>query len=207
MPEGLFGFTNGGRPPIANPGQRRILNTDGSYSSSPFNSGKPDTPFNGPAGTSSLPVAGGVGDWLRSEILAVVPCRRLTVEVAYNAHASTTTGFVQVMALLSSYHGAAAPLATDDVWFAEPASDGSLAVGATTGVMPSGSSFTKTFTYGVQTVVPLIVKVGPATTNSDKGRVRIPFDVTDARWFMLLAREAGDATNPGNLSIGVVAIS
>lgn len=202
MTEGMIGRINGRSVPIANPGERKVLNTDGTYTASPFNSGLSTIPFNGAAGSTPLPVAGGVGDWLRSQIVGVDVARRLALEVAYDADAATTTGFVQLMLLASSAFDT--PLPGDDTWFALPASDGSITAGVTTGVLPTGTKFTKTATFGVQVFNALICKVGPVTANSDKERVRIPFDVTDARWAMVLAREGGDATHPGKLSLAFV---
>lgn len=197
MPEGLIGPGNGGRPPIANPGQGRALFADGTYGSSPFN-------VKALFSAGALPVAGGVGDWLRSEILSIVQARRIALEVSYDA-AATTTGFAQLRVLTSSYQGDVAPVASDDVWFDAAASDGSISSGATAGAVPTGALWTAGFAYGQQTFQPMIAKVGPSTTNSAKARMKLSFDVADARWFMLLAREGGDPTHPGTLGIRVVA--
>ncbi len=164
-------------------------------------------PFSGAAGPTVLPASGA---WTQSEILPVTQLRRLVVEVSYNAHSATTAGYPQIMVMLSCYGPSAetsadAPAIGDDVWFLPGITDGAVTAGAlAAGTIGAGSDYTVTAEWGAVDYHEMVVNCKKALATSDKIRMRLAFDVTDARWFALQAREIGDTTNRGILNLSVV---
>lgn len=180
--------------PIASVGIRKVLRTAAL------------APFSGAAGTTVLPASGA---WTQSEVIPVLYLRRLVVEVFYNAHASTTAGYPQLLLMLSSVGPDATtglgPAVGDDVWGLTAATDGVVTAAAlTAGTIGTGSDFTVSAEFGATDYHEQVVNVKKALANSDKIRARLSVDVTDARYFMLQAREIGDTTNRGILNLSVV---
>lgn len=196
MSNSHFGPVERGATPVASSGNRTTLNTQAGV------------PFSGAAGSTVLPASGA---WTASEVIAVGPLRRLTLEISYNASAATTTGYAQIIPILSEQNKGATtdltpvkPLFSDDVWFIPGVTDGSVTAGAlAAGTIAASSTFTISGTFGQVQYNPLVIKVSPATANSAIIRVKVDIDVTSATWFYLQAREAGDATNRGILNISV----
>lgn len=195
MSDSIFGLIDKASVPLAATGDRRVLNTAAGV------------PFSGANGTTVLPASGA---WTQSEVVAVQPLRRLVVEVSYNANESTTTGYPQIIVALSSQAnagvvGAPAPAVGDDVWFVPGITDGSVTAGAlTAGTIGSGSDYTVTASWGAVDYRMMVINAKAALANSDKIRMRFSVDVTDAKWFMLQAREIGDTTNRGILNLSIV---
>lgn len=158
-------------------------------------------------GAGVLPASGA---WTQSEVVPVQQLRRLVIEVAYNANASTTAGYPQLLLMLSSQAnaevaGAPWPLVGDDVWFLTGVTDGAVTAAAlAAGAIGTGSDFTVTAEFGATDYHEQVVNVKKALANSDKIRMRLSVDVTDAKWFMLQAREIGDTTNRGTLTLSIV---
>lgn len=180
--------------PIASAGIRNVLKTAAG------------APFSGAAGTTVLPASGA---WTQSEVVPVRHLRRLVVEVFYNAHASTTTGYPQLLAMLSSAPPDSTtglpPAVGDDVWALTAVTDGVVTSAAlTAGTIGTGSDFTVTAEFGATDYHEQVINVKKALANSDKIRARLSFDVTDALWFMVQAREIGDTTNRGILNLAIV---
>jgi hypothetical protein len=187
MGEGILG-TLGPHTPVPSVGEREALLTAAGVA------------FSGAAGTTVLPASGA---WTQSAIHAVPDLRRLTIEASYNAHASTTTGYAEIIVMLCSQ--VALPAIGDDVWFVPGVTDGAVTAGAlAAGTIGSGSDYTVTASWGKAVYRPLVIQVGAALANSDKIRMRFDVDVTDARWFALQAREAGDSTNRGILNLAIL---
>jgi hypothetical protein len=183
------GEVDHGMTPLASAGDRRVLNqVDGV------------TPFSGAAGTTTLP---GSGLWVASEILACRRLRRIAFEASYNAHASTTTGFAEIIVMLCRQW--TVPLITDDVWTplmvpdASPPAPAALASGTL-----QNTNMSRTVLWSKVIYRPLVIQIAAAVANSDKIRGAIDVDVTDASWFALQAREAGDTTNRGILNLAIV---
>ena len=82
-----MGTVNHGSTPIAAAGERQVLLTAAGL------------PFSGAAGSTVLPASGA---WTQSAIIACRDLRRILVEVAYDAHASTVAGYAQIIPMLCS---------------------------------------------------------------------------------------------------------
>lgn len=194
MAQSIEGPMEHASTPIASAGVRNVLRT------AAF------APFSGAAGTTVLPASGA---WTQSEVIAVRHLRRLVVEVFYNAHGSTTTGYPQLLAMLSSVAPdpttGLGPAVGDDVWGLTAVSDGVVTAGAlAAGTIGTGSDFTVSASFGACDYREQVINCKAALANSDKLRMRLSFDVTDALWFMLQAREIGDTTNRGILNLAIV---
>lgn len=193
--ESIFGKVDRAAVPIAATGDRSVLLTAAGV------------PFSGAAGTTVLPASGA---WTQSEVRSVLPARRLVVEVAYNAHASTTAGYPQIIVMLSSVaasgvDGSPFPAIGDDVWFIPGVTDGVVTSAAlTAGAIGAGSDYTVTAEWGAVDYHEMVVNCKKALANSDKIRMRFSVDVTDAKFFALQAREIGDTTNRGILNLAIV---
>lgn len=136
-------------------------------------------------------------------IIQVGACRELGMFVAYNAHASTTTGRYSIIILGSPV--VTEPAATDDVWYTLCATDGSLTARPLDGALPSDMDFTATPDWGVGTFDRVNIAARAVSANSDKRRDWYPgIKVGSARWLQVLYGEMGDETNKGNLAISFV---
>jgi len=172
-------------------GQRVQLLVDGTYASSPFNTAT------AAFGAGALPASGA---WLRSQVIGVRGIRHLDIGALYNAHASTTTGYAQLLVFYSCQY--TQPLTTDDVWTVLSDTDGALTLGAlATGTLPTSNVITRTGTYAAKKMNPVAWNLAAATANSDKLRQGILLNVEQVSWIMLYAREAGDTTNTGTLDL------
>lgn len=193
-----YGDVIHGSTPLAANGERQVLLTQAGV------------PFSGAAGTTVLPASGA---WTASQVQPCDKQRRICLELAYDANASSTTGAAEVLVLLSKQklkvdasgvpqNGDGKPLYTDDVWFfpSVPSSSTTLAALAS-GTLAASSTFTRTQSFQKVTYGPLAIEVAPITANSDKARVVIDIDATGSFWWYLQARELGDQTNRGILNI------
>ncbi len=125
------------------------------------------------------------------------------IEVAYNAHASTTAGYAQIIPMLCSQF--TLPLIGDDVWFIPAVTDGVVTAAAlTAGTIGSGSDYTVTASWGAVDYREMVINCKAALANSDKLRMRFDVDVTSAAFFALQAREIGDTTSRGILNLAIV---
>lgn len=145
--------------------------------------------------------------WRRSEMLNVEHLRRVTLRFAYNASASTTTGYplIQVYCCgipLDTTTGVE-PLIGDDVWFSPMITDGVVTATATTGTLPTGADWSNGPLFGQQIHRPFVLQPPAAVANSNKLRGKITVDVTDEFFLYVIASEVGDTTNRGTLSIVV----
>lgn len=184
----IYGNVSNGSTPLASAGNRQVLKTAAGVA------------FSGSAGTTVLPASGA---WTQSEIINVKQLRRVTLEVLYNAHASTTTGYAEIIPILCQQE--ALPAIGDDVWFPLGITDGAVTAGAlASGTIGTGSDYTITQSWGKVVYRPLVIQAGAALANSDKIRIKVDIDVTDSSWFALQAREAGDTTNRGILNLALV---
>jgi hypothetical protein len=183
-----MGAVDKGMVPVASAGERKTLLTAAGV------------PFSGAAGTTVLPASGA---WTQSEIIACRMLRRITLEVAYDAHASTTMGYPQLFPILCSQFEL--PAIGDDVWFVPAVSGGTVTAGAlTAGTIGAGSDYTVTASWGSVDYQQMVINCKAALANSDKLRMRFDIDVTDAAYFALQAREIGDTTNRGILNLAIV---
>lgn len=143
------------------------------------------------------------GALVSAGIVNVSTCRELALFVAYDAHASTTTGRPSVLVLGSPV--IAEPAATDDVWYTLCSTDGSITERVLDGALPASMDFTATPTWGVVTLTRLNLAPLAVSANSDKRRDWFPgIKVGAARWIQILYGEMGDETNKGSLAISLV---
>lgn len=151
---------------------------------------------------TALPASGA---WRQSEMLNVSKLRRVTIRLAYNASASTTTGYPLVAVLccgvpLDATTGLE-PLITDDVWYFPMVTDGVVTATATAGTLPTGADWSNGPLFGQQIHRPFVMQPPAAVANSNKLRMKLTVDVTDEFFLYVIASEVGDATNRGTLTI------
>lgn len=151
---------------------------------------------------TALPASGA---WRQSEILNVKSLRRVTIRMAYNASASTTTGYALVQVYccgepLDPTTGVE-PLIGDDVWYSPMITDGSITPTATAGTLPTGADWSNGPLFGQQVFRPLVLQPPAAVANSNKLRMKFTLDVTDECLIYIIASEVGDPTNRGTLSL------
>lgn len=186
-----YGSVEDGATPLAANGEHQVLWTQAGV------------PFSGTAGTVVLPASGA---WTASQVMPCDKQRRICLEFAYNANASSTTGAAEVLVLLCKQKlntaGDGPPLYTDDVWFFPAVASSTITAAAlAAGTLAASSTFTRTQTFQKVTYGPLAIEIAPVTANSDKARLVLDLDATGSFWWYLQAREIGDATNRGILNI------
>lgn len=145
--------------------------------------------------------------WRQSEMLNVERVRRVTIRLAYNASASTTTGYALVQVYCcgkpKDATTGAEPLITDDVWYSPMITDGVITATATAGTLPTGADWSNGPLFGRQIHRPLVLQPPAAVAHSDKLRMKFTIDVTDEFFVYVIASEVGDTTNRGTLKIEV----
>lgn len=149
---------------------------------------------------SVLPASSGT--WLLSAIVGVRECRKLRVELQYDAHASTTTGSPLVRVWTSAKRDL--PLYTDDVWSGPLITDGSLTATAVAGTKATGLAEAHGPLQGLQVHRELTMQVPAVVANSAKLRMHFTLNVECDQWVMFECAENGDTTNKGKLRIYVV---
>jgi hypothetical protein len=143
------------------------------------------------------------GAWSRSSIVCVENARKLTLLITYTTDATSgTDGYVELVPM-AAYAGDQ-PAAGDATWFPFGDSDGTVTEGTLAGTLPTGTDFTATPNFAKRKYEPLCIRTDPADADTDVIQIAVTIDVTAARWFQLMAHEAGDTSNPGTLAISYV---
>lgn len=144
---------------------------------------------------SALPASGA---WRASEVFNIQVARSLMLEVFYNAHASTTTGYPELLVKVSNAEEA--PATGDDVWNVLSLKDDLVSgTAALTGTLPTGTDFTADPLNNAQLIRGGLFRTSPAAANSAKIREPFMFNVQGWRWCQVYAHEKGDTTNIGTL--------
>lgn len=134
-------------------------------------------------------------------VVDVVGARRLTLFLAYVAHASAGAGGYPSVLVLGSAE-AAEPGATDESWYPLSVWDGTVTAGAlTAGSLPSGTDFEEAPSWGQVAQRPLEIVMPAATANSEKQKLCTSLDVTALRWVQVLVAERGVVASPGALGV------
>ncbi len=170
----------------ANPGDRNLL-TDRSG-----------------AALDAVVLPSSASTWLLSQMVNVKPIRKLLVELQYDGHASTTTGYPLVRPLFCTQAGQ--PLYSDDVWFGPLITDGSIAATAQAGTA-IGTAEAHGPLQGLQVHRELVLQPPAVVANNGKIRAGFLLDVGAARWVQFECAEQGDLVNRGKLRIYVCGIS
>jgi len=136
-----------------------------------------------------------------SAVLDVRGATRVVIEVDFDAAAADDE--LSLIPMLSVSQGAAAggvspPVATDDVWFALSADDGSVTALEPGGTQLANVDFTLAPEFGRRTLRQLEIRLEKANNASDEYRQRFTLDVTDATYFCMLYRNVRAAA--GTLS-------
>lgn len=153
------------------------------------------TPIYSTAGAERTLAASGAYEY--SEILKVAEKKLVCLQLAYDAAA--IGGYPVILPLVS--YAEDAPAATDDAWFAMPASDGVPAATSLSGALPAGADYTLAPSVGLVDVRPLAVKpLAAATATTNEVRQSIALDLSSvpgARWLLLAIAEVGVTATPG----------
>lgn len=143
------------------------------------------------------------GAWSRSSIVDVVDARKITLLIDYTTDATSgTDGYVEIVPMVAFTSDS--PAAGDATWFVPGVWDGSVTEGTLAGTLPTGTDFTATPMFGKTKHLPLCIRLDPADADTDRIQIAVTIDVTSARWFQLMAHEAGDTSNPGTLAVSYV---
>lgn len=140
------------------------------------------------------------GAWTRGDaVIDVRGAREIALLIDYTAHASTTTGYPQVVPMVAC--ATTAPAVGDATWFVPAVTDGTLTATALAGTLPTGTDFTANPPMGVALLYPLVIRLNAATANSARTQMACRINVAPYKWFQLMAAEKGDTTNRGTLAI------
>lgn len=154
---------------------------------------------------SSLTACAASGAYTSSGVVDLGGNRKLTLFIAYAAHASGTANVLSLVPLVSSHSQPSAPGATDDSWFTLGTWDGSVTAGTlTSSSLPANTDFTRTPDFARVLHRAADIRTEPADAGTDRFRVAVTLDVTPYRWFQALYAEAGDTANPGSLWLSYV---
>jgi hypothetical protein len=144
------------------------------------------------------------GAWTRSSIVSVEGARKLTLLIDYTADATSGTDGLPEIVPMAAYT-AAEPAAGDATWFPFGIWGGTVTEAVlASGTLPTGTDFTGTPQFAKCKHEPLCITLDPVDADTDRIQVAVTIDVTAARWFQLMAHEAGDTSNPGTLAISYV---
>jgi hypothetical protein len=141
--------------------------------------------------------------FVESTIINVSEARRATLYFAYDGVTSESSSRAQfiVMASDQSLVGGVHPVIGDDVWYSPPTIDAVATDGALSGSMPSGFDATITPTWRNYAVGPTSFSTQALSAAADKQRFYLAFDMTGAKWLVVIAKELGDTAHPGKLTI------
>lgn len=153
------------------------------------------TPIYSTSGAERTLAASGAYEY--SEILKVAEKELVCLQLAYDAAA--IGGYPVIIPLVS--YAEDAPAATDDAWFAMPATDGVPAATSLSGALPAGADYTLAPSVGLVDVRPLAAKpLAAATGTGNEVRQSIALDLSSvpgARWLLLAIAEVGVTATPG----------
>lgn len=145
--------------------------------------------------------------WVATRVISVAGVRRVALLCAYNAHASASAARAQIRVMLSNEldTDGSNPDVADDVWYEPVIVDASPTATVLTGTKETGATMTPASSeHAVVVARPLAITLGDTTdAGTDRYRLRIVVDVTDAQFLYVAAKELGDTTNLGTLGIKV----
>lgn len=140
------------------------------------------------------------GAWTRGDsIVNVKGAREIALLIDYTAHASTTTGYPQIVPMVACTD--TSPAVGDATWFVPGVHDGSLTATALAGTLPTGTDFTVNPPMGVALIYPMVIRLNAATANSARTQMVVRLNVAPYKWLQIMAAEKGDTTNRGVLAV------
>jgi hypothetical protein len=140
------------------------------------------------------------GAWTRGDsVIDVKKARELVMLIDYTAHASSTTGYPQIVPMVACT--SVAPAAGDATWFIPGIHDGTLTATALAGSLPAGADFTVNPPMGVALLYPMVIRLNAATALSARTQMAVRINVAPFKWFQMMAAENGDTTNRGTLAV------
>lgn len=140
--------------------------------------------------------------WVESQIVSVMNARRATLYIKYDAVTSASNARAQFVVCVSGVK--TAPLIGGDSWYSPAVIDAVATDAVLTGTVPSGFDQTITPEFRNYAVGPASFTTIAVDNATDKIRIALPFDVTGAKWMVLIAKELGDTSHPGLFAVDYV---
>ncbi len=145
------------------------------------------------------------GAYAATSVIKVEGYRLIILEI--NNDCAAAAGYPVLIPRLSSRAGATAPAFGDDVWQCVGVTDGAPVATLFTGTRVTGVDYTGAPEFGVLTFRPLAIRTEAHDAGTNEIRMRVPIDVTGARWFSIEYAEVGTTGTPSAVGIDYVLVN